>query len=720
MPQVPSLHEFNVAPSGAPLPGVESTPVQDYGSQQIEQAGRAITRAGDLAGDIYTRELQEMNQLRVDEATNRAKEIQADLTYDPERGFTRVKGRDALEPVDGVTLEDRYAKDYDSALGEIASGLGNDAQRKAFAVSAQGMSTGFRNNIVQHKATEYVNYAKSTISGSLSAGANDIYDNRTDPEKVNNSIGSMQAQLYRLAKLTGMSTGNDLDANVREVVGQALTQAIDRMIDDNDIDGAEAFYALHTDKFTPANRTHIAQVIGQEQDLAVATEEASTGFARYTGAQAEGAAQGLIAPVLGAFKLSSGFGVDRGNHAHGGVDIPQAAGSRVVAAADGKVVFKGQQGNYGNLIKIQHDNGTIETRYAHLKGFADGLEVGSRVRQGQVIAVSGGEKGAPGAGNSSGPHLHYEVRKNGVAVDPMAQHSANGSGRKMSVTEVLQQMRGNPRLTANPRRLQEAERQFKGLVAEFEQEKNQSEQDATDAAMEWLDKNGGRYEQMPASMRNAVPGRARDSLRSFSAALQRPVKAEVPGSVEAWGEARMAIGEGRINSVSQLLRLKPTMDEAHYEDLVGLVSSSKNRPEVLDPVKTASAAMTNLKGALVAAGVDPTPGDTDSGREFSKFQAAFFREVARLEGVQGKPLTETEATEVGNRLIAQSVVKGDGMFGTNTKRRGYEFENPLIPYGAIPPGVRAKMAASLQADGRPVTEEAIRQRYARYLRETGQ
>jgi murein DD-endopeptidase MepM/ murein hydrolase activator NlpD len=84
----------------------------------------------------------------------------------------------------------------------------------------------------------------------------------------------------------------------------------------------------------------------------------------------------------------------------------------VLAAGDGQVVRAGWGGGYGNLLEVRHRNGIV-TRYGHLRGFARGVRVGSRVTQGQVIAYVGS------TGLSSGPHLHYEFRVNGVARDPM-------------------------------------------------------------------------------------------------------------------------------------------------------------------------------------------------------------------------------------------------------------------------------------------------------------
>lgn len=118
----------------------------------------------------------------------------------------------------------------------------------------------------------------------------------------------------------------------------------------------------------------------------------------------------LAMPVKNSFRYSSGFG-RRWGRAHEGVDMAAPVGTPIHATGDGVITFAGRQGAYGNLIKIEHELGT-ETRYAHLSRIR--VKVGQRVSQGELIGDMGN------TGRSTGPHLHYEVRVNGRAVDPMS------------------------------------------------------------------------------------------------------------------------------------------------------------------------------------------------------------------------------------------------------------------------------------------------------------
>ena len=95
---------------------------------------------------------------------------------------------------------------------------------------------------------------------------------------------------------------------------------------------------------------------------------------------------------------------------HSGVDLAAPQGTPVQATADGVVTSAGWRGGYGILISLGHGSG-VQTRYAHLSAIA--VQPGTRVRAGQVIGYVGS------TGNSTGPHLHYEVRVNGRAINPL-------------------------------------------------------------------------------------------------------------------------------------------------------------------------------------------------------------------------------------------------------------------------------------------------------------
>ena len=125
----------------------------------------------------------------------------------------------------------------------------------------------------------------------------------------------------------------------------------------------------------------------------------------------------LARPVRGA-RISSYFSKRRYHpvlhkwKAHLGIDYAARRGTPIVAAGSGKIIYASRMGTYGNLVKIRHSDG-YETRYAHMKSFRRGIRKGKYVKKGQVIGYVGT------TGRSTGPHLHFELRKRGRAINPL-------------------------------------------------------------------------------------------------------------------------------------------------------------------------------------------------------------------------------------------------------------------------------------------------------------
>ena len=125
----------------------------------------------------------------------------------------------------------------------------------------------------------------------------------------------------------------------------------------------------------------------------------------------------LARPVRGA-RISSYFTKRRFHpvlhkwKAHLGIDYAARRGTPIVAAGSGRIIWAGRMGSYGNLVKIRHADG-YETRYAHMKSFRRGIRRGKYVKKGQTIGYVGT------TGRSTGPHLHFELRKRGRAINPL-------------------------------------------------------------------------------------------------------------------------------------------------------------------------------------------------------------------------------------------------------------------------------------------------------------
>jgi len=141
-------------------------------------------------------------------------------------------------------------------------------------------------------------------------------------------------------------------------------------------------------------------------------------------------------PINGA-RLSSSFGmrkhpIDGYNKMHKGTDFAAPMGTPIMASGDGIIKKVGWCGGGGNCIKIKH-NSTYQTIYAHMRNFALGIKVNIRIKQGQIIGYVGS------TGNSTGPHLHYEVIENGKKINSQKLRLPSGkilNGNERKLFEV--------------------------------------------------------------------------------------------------------------------------------------------------------------------------------------------------------------------------------------------------------------------------------------------
>jgi murein DD-endopeptidase MepM/ murein hydrolase activator NlpD len=166
------------------------------------------------------------------------------------------------------------------------------------------------------------------------------------------------------------------------------------------------------------------------------------GQAGYYTAHGESSRKALLRTPVDGARISSGFGVRHHpilgyTKMHRGVDFAVPTGTPIMAAGDGVVEVAQRRGGFGNLVVLRHSE-TYETAYGHMSRFARGMRPGVRVHQGDVIGFVGA------TGLATGPHLHYEVRIDGDAINPlsvkMATHERLGGKDLLAFQKLVDKM----------------------------------------------------------------------------------------------------------------------------------------------------------------------------------------------------------------------------------------------------------------------------------------
>ena len=141
------------------------------------------------------------------------------------------------------------------------------------------------------------------------------------------------------------------------------------------------------------------------------------GYVDYFNREGKNVKKSILKTPLDGARLSSNFGMRKHpisgyNKMHKGVDFAAPSGTPIYAGGNGVIEFAGNNGGYGKYIRIRHNN-EYKTAYAHLSGFKKGISKGVRVTQGDIIGYVGS------TGNSTGPHLHYEILFQGEQINPL-------------------------------------------------------------------------------------------------------------------------------------------------------------------------------------------------------------------------------------------------------------------------------------------------------------
>jgi murein DD-endopeptidase MepM/ murein hydrolase activator NlpD len=185
-------------------------------------------------------------------------------------------------------------------------------------------------------------------------------------------------------------------------------------------DSFDVFYAGDDEGATTTEKSEVlfaALTVGGETKKYYRFQTPDDGVVDYYDESGKSAKKFLVRKPVNNAIMRSGFGGRRHPilgyvKMHTGVDWATAYGTPIFASGNGVVEKVGWEGGYGKYVRLKHNNG-YETAYGHMSAFAKGLEVGKRVRQGQVIGFVGS------TGLSTGAHVHYEILVNGRFVDPM-------------------------------------------------------------------------------------------------------------------------------------------------------------------------------------------------------------------------------------------------------------------------------------------------------------
>ena len=270
---------------------------------------------------------------------------------------------------------------------------------------------------------EALEIVKSPIYKIVSLKTKDGFKTIEKKSNVNSELVRGEGIIEKGTSLTQVAVANDIPYNIIDKFYEVFSFDVDFERDIYPGDKFQVMYEqLYSDngEYLGTGEVIFASLYlnSRKQEFRLFRYENEKGVVGYYDENGKGASKTLKKTPINGARISSKFNKNRKHpvlgysRAHKGVDFAAPTGTPIPAAGSGKIVFRGWKSGYGNYIKIRH-NGTYSTAYAHLSRFKPGVNVGTQVKQGQIVGYVGN------TGLSTGPHLHYEIIKDGIQVNPL-------------------------------------------------------------------------------------------------------------------------------------------------------------------------------------------------------------------------------------------------------------------------------------------------------------
>lgn len=651
MPRVPRYDNLRVTPTPISRTAIE---VPDVGGAQARQFGQAVMQAGQAATRIEVDLAREANALRVDDAVNRAKEAALRLTWDPERGFTTIKGQAALERESGKPLADEYGEALDAELEQIGASLGNDAQRLAFSARAREIAGSFRGQIMRHESEEFRNYTLSVREGTIDRSMREIALDYANPEATSAAIDSIRAAVYDAARLQGHSAEWG-EAQVRKAVSRAHRQAMAGALESNNVLFAEAYLQKHAEQMNADDILAVRGAISKAMDgrvaVQVATAVARDFLPRFTSPDLDRAWRVAVQSESGGQHFRPDGSVT--TSPKGAVGIAQVMPKTAPEAAR----LAGLEWDEERYRNDPSYNEALGKAYfeRQLKDFGGDLAKAWAAYNAGPGAVRNAVKAARAAGDEGNwLALLPEETRNYVAKNAKAYGAGGGRHAPPTLAEMRNAVIERLGPEVPPERLSlaltEVERQHKLIKDAITQRDNEAVATAIDA----LDANGGQYAALPASVRAAIPPEKRGSIREYA---KKVAGGETVTDPNIYYALSIAAAEDPKFTTTDLRpffdRLSPA-DRKHFIDLQAkLGAGGEEAASVVTLAQQISAAVKMLELDSEDAGV---------------FMDQAYRAIAAAQAEKpGKRLTAEERQAVIDRLVQPGKLPG-WLWSSNTRR----------------------------------------------------
>jgi soluble lytic murein transglycosylase len=695
MPRVPTYENFQATSNTLPQSYVDAPQTNVDAGRTGKMIGQGLSNLGDGLNRVAMDMAVEANQLRLDDASNQAREVARKLQFDKDSGYINLKGKDALDRPDGQSLTDEYGGKLQESLSQISQSLGNDAQRAAFARFSNGFLTGFKTDVDRHFIQESTTYGLSVAEGAQKGAMDDIALNWNNPAVINDAVTRIQAETYRQAKLQGKS------ATWQEAQSKALTSSAHKLglmtaLENNDPLYAEAYLKRYASQMNADDilsvKGHITKEVDNRVGMTASAEVISKMQPRIQTSDSER-----------AFNIAINTESNGRQFAANGQPLTSAKGAIGIAQ-----VMPDTAPEAAKLAGLDWD----EAKYKNDVNYNKALGLAYFQKQ---LQDNGGDLSKAYAAYNAGPGALKEATKradkeggnwlsylpketqNYVAKNMGAFDAGDGKPPRPTFAEIDDALRSDPRIANHPERYKIARADAKARFEEQTQAIKQIDDDAVATAMRGVLQNGGRFSDLPQNVRAAVPPKEIDSVINFAQKISKGDDTTSP-----WLYSKLAndpmkdplTGEAMSDvAFFKYRRELSDSDFKHFADERAKRNGNlagANGPGDLN----STAIKQNIDSNLSQLGINPSPKHSDtaaSGRDgaIRKFVNDYFVAAQRE---AGKKFTDAEvAQHVNSLFLKNQTIKGF--------ISGYSGSMLGMKQSDLPDGTVKEIKAALKAAG---------------------
>lgn len=722
--------------SGQPGAQFTTTGASGLAGIQGDQAaalGGAVEAGGQQLGKIVLDMQLEANQLRVDDAINRLKEAQLDLTFNTETGVVSQRGIKALERPSGKSLTDEYAEQFDTTASGIAGALGNDAQRAAFTRASRDMGVQFRGQVTKHETDEYTAYQLSVREGTIAIATNEIIKRWNDPtfggidpasggvdpttgevyppSKTyrDSAIRSITSSIAEAGRLQGWSA-SEIETRTLSATSTAHLGVLKAALEEGNVVFADAYLKEFSSQMTATALLDVRSLVTKEMDATVALAAVEDAY-------------GVAAPALDPTAADRAFGVAVGTESNNrqfgadGKTLTSPAGAQGIAQ-----VMPGTGPEAAKLAGLPWDPKRLATDADYNRKLGKAyFDFQLRTFGGDVRKAWAAYNAGPGwvkaaearaalaAPGTNGADWFWQLNNDGrtpanrretenyVNKNAAAFGAGGGAPPRPSLESIVAKIAADPRLAGNPSRIRLATDEAKRRWALAEGEKKQQGEEAVAAAIRYIVANpGATYATLPSSVRAAIPPTDIDTVQSFAAKQEQTT--DDPTAVIQLNDPKYL---GALTD-SQMLAYRMKLTPGTYAAFVGqrakLAVGGTSADRSKDPgYYNAELVNSTLYTQMKAAGMDPSPkaeAGSDQQQRAATVVSFVRQEVLLRQQSIGRQLNAVETSALVTELFAKHFSYDIMTFGVDTGDKTVNMFSMKV--GDIPADSAKKLRAELK------------------------